>query len=88
MTPVVALAEIRRLATAGRVRLYDVHVRQSMAKRNIRANDVFSALRNAGSCMVSTNGPGRWKVTGPDLDGDALDVVVVIEGDLVVITVF
>jgi hypothetical protein len=31
---------------------------------------------------------GRWKVEGPDLDGDDLTVVVVIEAEVVVITVF
>jgi hypothetical protein len=31
---------------------------------------------------------GTWKVTGPDLDGDALDLVLVIEDGLLVVTVF
>jgi hypothetical protein len=30
----------------------------------------------------------KWKVTGPDFDGDALTAVVVIQADVLVITVF
>ena len=29
-----------------------------------------------------------WKASGPDMDGDALDLTVVINGDLLVVTVF
>jgi hypothetical protein len=65
----------------------DPHVRLRMAQRNVRANDILSALCNAASCSRG-NEPNRWKVVGPDLDGDELAVVVVIEGDVVVVTVF
>lgn len=90
MTPTTAaqaLREVRRLAELGRVRMEDPHVRLRMAQRNVRAKDVMSALKNAVSCKAG-NEAGRWKVTGPDLDNDDLSVVVVFEGDVIVITVF
>jgi hypothetical protein len=58
-----------------------------MAQRNVRANDVLSALQNAQACGVGSEA-GRWKVTGPDLDGEELVVVVVFEVDVIVVTVF
>jgi hypothetical protein len=86
-TPVEALAEVRRLAIAGRVQMDAPHVRLRMAQRNVRARDVISALRGAKHC-ASGNEVDRWKVTGPDLDNDDLTVVVVIEADVIVVTVF
>ncbi len=86
-TPGEALAEVRRCAVAGRVRMDEPHVRLRMAQRNVRADDVFSALCNAVHCGRG-NKPGRWKVTGPDLDDDDLTVVVVFDGDVVVVTLF
>lgn len=81
-----ALTEVRRLAVMRRVRIEDPHVRLRMAQRHVRAEDVFCALCNAVGCKPG-NELGRWKVTGPDLDGDDLSLVVVFEGDVVVITV-
>jgi hypothetical protein len=48
---------------------------------------VIKACANATACKRATE-PGRWKVTGPDLDGDDLTVVVVFDGSLMVVTVF
>jgi hypothetical protein len=31
---------------------------------------------------------GDWRVDGPDLEGDELTCVVVIEGDVIILTVF
>jgi hypothetical protein len=58
-----------------------------MAQRNVRAGDVFSALRNAERCSRGRE-PGRWKVAGPDLDDDELSVVVVFDAGVIVVTVF
>jgi hypothetical protein len=57
-----------------------------MAQRGASANDVLEALSGARVCQA---GPDqRWKVTGPDLDGDDLTAVVAIDDDVVVVTVF
>jgi len=62
------------------------HARERMAARGAIAKDVLAALSGAGACEAADG--GRWKVTGPDLDGDDLTAVVAIEDDVVVVTVF
>ena len=57
-----------------------------MAARGAVAEDVRGALVFANACRATAD--GKWKITGPDLDGDELKVVAVVEGDVVVITVF
>jgi hypothetical protein len=57
-----------------------------MHERFVRPPDVYSALENSTSCKATED--KRWKVVGPDTDGDELTLVVAIEGDVVVITVF
>ena len=49
--------------------------------------DVVHALANAVGCRQAGE-PGKWRADGPDLDGDELTAVVVIEAGLVVVTVF
>ncbi len=80
-----ALQEIRRLAVAHRI-VFTRHARTRMGERGATVEDVRSALASATSCRAADE--GRWKVTGPDLDGDDLDVVAVVEADVVVVTVF
>lgn len=87
MTPDEALHEVRRLATQNRLR-YTRHARERMAQRGAQAADVRHALRRAESCSASADAPDRWVVRGPDLDDDELSVVVVIEDDCVVITLY
>lgn len=85
MTPAEARREIRRLAIARRVR-FSPHARQRMNERFVRPQDIYSTLENCVSCKA---GQGeRWKVAGPDTDGDELTLVVTIEDDVVVVTVF
>jgi hypothetical protein len=85
MTPPEALVAVRGYATANRVR-FSGHARQRAALRGATVGHVLHALRNAAVCE---RGEGnRWKATGPDLDGDDLTAVVVIEDGLVVVTVF
>jgi hypothetical protein len=78
------LAELR-LCSAGRIVLAG-HARERMAERGATFEDVRHALANATACKAQPN--GRWRVTGPDLDGDELVLVVVPEAGVVVITVF
>lgn len=87
MTADEALQEIRRLATQNRLR-YTRHARERMAERGAQVADVRHALRGGRSCAASADGSDRWVVEGPDLDGDGLRVVVVIEDDCVVITLY
>lgn len=84
MTADEALAVIRRAAIARRL-VYTRHSEQEMAEANATREDVRNALVHALSCKASHQ--ARWKLEGPDLDGDDLAVVVVIEDDVVVVTV-
>lgn len=59
-----------------------------MNERNVTRGDVRSALGSASLATFQADN-GRWKVTGgTDRTGDALDMAVVFENGLVVITVF
>lgn len=80
-----ALRDIRGYASANRID-YALHALQRMLQRNVRRVDVRQALATARACVSQPN--GRYKVTGPDLDGDDLDVVVVIEDGVLVVTLF
>lgn len=85
MTPAEALTTIQHAAAARALR-YSKHARERMAKRNVTAEDVRAAICDASACRRAD--AGRWKVTGPDLDDEDLDVVCAIEGDVIVVTVY
>jgi hypothetical protein len=57
-----------------------------MDERGATERDVIKALANATRCEAASE--GRWKATGPDLDGDALTVVVVLQAGVLVVTMF
>ncbi|MCC6555448.1 MAG: DUF4258 domain-containing protein [Polyangiaceae bacterium] len=80
-----ALADIRGYAAAGRIS-FTTHARTRMVQRNVKPGDVRSALVAAVACKGQPD--GTWKVAGPDMDGDALDLVVVLEGGVLIVTVF
>ncbi|MGA8893034.1 MAG: DUF4258 domain-containing protein [Anaeromyxobacteraceae bacterium] len=80
-----ALADIRGYAAGGRIRILR-HAWQRMGERGVRYEDVRHALVGARRCRAADQ--GRWKVTGDDLDGDELTLVVSIEEGVVVVTVF
>jgi hypothetical protein len=86
MTPAKARAEIRRAGVMRRV-MFSPHARQRMAQRFVRPDDVYNAMEHHASCKAGDE-PGRWKVVGPDIDGDELTLIVVIEADVVVVTLF
>lgn len=81
----VSLASVRGYAAAGRIVLTR-HALQRMAQRGVRRGDVRCALEQATSCTA--NPGGNWRVEGPDLDGDALTLIVAIEDGVIVVTVF
>ena len=78
------LEEIRR-CSAGQIVIAG-HARARMGERGVTLGDVRHALSNATACKAQPN--GRWRVTGPELDGDELVLVVVLEAGVVVVTVF
>lgn len=80
-----ALADIRGFAAANRIRIVG-HAWQRMSERGVRYEDVRHALAGARRCKASDL--GRWKVSGGDLDGDELILVVAIESGVVVVTVY
>jgi hypothetical protein len=85
MSPADALDLIREDAGLGMVELSQ-HAAVRMAERNVYRADVVDALREASRCVAS--GADKWKVTGPDMDGDDLDVGVAIRQKLLVVTVY
>lgn len=84
MSPAEALAAVRRHATSGRI-VISQHALVRMRQRNVSFRDVRRALSAAHTCQPEAD---KWKVTGPDTDGDGLTCVVMIEDDVLVITVF
>ncbi len=80
------LAIVKTYATADRISIRK-HARDRMAERSARFVDIRSALVTATDLLDQKD--GRFKVSGGvDTDGDALAVVVAIEGQVVVVTLF
>ncbi len=84
MTTKFALEEIQNAMKCGAMRLCP-HGSDSSSLRNVSTGDIRSACMNATSAEAQPN--GRFKVRGPDLDGDELEVVVDVE-TMVVVTVY
>jgi hypothetical protein len=83
-----ALRIVRGLAKANRVR-FTAHAAREAVECGATRDDVRCALANAKS--VRASGRGRtsdWTVMGPDTDGDDLDIAVVLEDGVPVITVY
>jgi hypothetical protein len=84
---VQALADIRGYAAVNRIR-FSRHAREEMGECGAEPEDAQHALANATGCELSEDGPGRWETTGPDLNGEVLTCVVVLDDGVVVITVW
>jgi hypothetical protein len=86
MTPTEAL---QAAALAGRLNQFEIssHALQRMRQRNVTLRDIRLAL---GSATTAIHEAGtRWRLEGGrDDDGDALDLVVVFNGRVLVVTVF
>jgi len=52
----------------------------------VKPGDIRSALVSATTCKGQAD--GKWKVAGPDMDGDTLDLVVFLDDGVLVVTVF
>lgn len=85
MTESEALQQIRDAGLRGLFRL-TVHAQDRMAERGARWTDVRHGLANAGSCTRQVN--GNFKTETHDLDGDDLTLIVALDGDVVVVTLF
>jgi hypothetical protein len=82
-----ALAEIKARAAVNRV-AFTSHALARMAQRGANRRDVLNALGSASGAQWQTDHE-TWKVDGGvDQDGDELTVCVLIEGDLIVCTLF
>jgi hypothetical protein len=57
-----------------------------MRTRSVQYGDLRHALVNASAASRSAD--ERWRVKGPDLDGEELSIVRVIEDGIIVATVF
>lgn len=84
MTETEALEAIRGMARAGRYSL-SRHARTEMYEAKATEEDVREAMINAKSIRPTEK--GRWRIKGPDLDGDELEVVIAIEDQLIIVTV-
>ena len=76
--------QIRGFALANRIR-YSGHSRKRMRERGVRDQDVRRALCNLRKWSQETS--EKWLVTGPDLDGDDLTMVLVIDDGVLIVTV-
>lgn len=85
MTDAEALEAINNAGLRG---LFEIHPHAvaSMAQRGAAFQDVRHALATARTCRLQSN--GRWFVPSRDLDGDDLDLVIVFDPDVLVITVY
>jgi len=88
MDPEEALRVIQGLAKANRIRL-TAHADREAAEAGATRGDIRCALANATN--IRRSGPGRasdWTVAGPDLEGDELQLALIIEDGLLIITVY
>jgi len=85
VTAAEALQAIRDAGLRGIFRLTS-HAQERMADRGTRWADVRHGLANASSCAGQAN--GTFKTESRDLDGDDLTLIVAVEGDVVVVTLF
>jgi pentatricopeptide repeat protein len=80
-----ALEVIRGYAKAHRIE-YSRHALRRMRERNINEQAIRHALVTAQKCILQEN--ECWKVPSFDFSGCELTVVLAIEDDLLVVTVF
>jgi hypothetical protein len=87
VTVAEALTTIRRMVRRGDV-MFTRHAYARMDERGASTDDVCNALLTAKEAAHDPE-RDRWKVSGgTDLDGDALKVMVAIEADVIVVTLF
>lgn len=83
-----ALRAIRGFAKANRFR-FTAHAAREAVECGATRGDVRCALSNAKSIRASgRERASDWTVTGPDLVGDDLDIAVIIEDGILIVTVY
>ena len=88
MDPEEVLRAVRGLAKANRVR-FTAHAAREAVECGATRDDVRRALANAKSVRASGRGRASdWTVLGPDAGGDDLEIAVVLEDGILVITVY
>lgn len=85
MTPSEALVEINNAGLRGVFRLSS-HATDRMAERGARFQDVRHGLKTATACRLQKN--GRWHLLSTDMDGDELELIVAIDPDVLVVTIY
>ena len=85
MTPSEALVDIRGYARAGRVEFTE-HVVLRARQRRVRIGEIVTALAYAHGCRQVED--EKWRALCRDRDGDVLEMIVVIEDGLLVVTLF
>ena len=58
-----------------------------MSQRNVRRTDIIECAKTAKKCLHDSN-RNTFKIVGQDIDGEELTVVVGIDQDIIVITVY
>jgi hypothetical protein len=84
MTTAEALNAVRQHGLAGRF-VISHHAYLRMRQRNVLVRDIRSALTAASTCLPDGE---KWRVTGPDYDGDPLTCIVLLDDGVLVVTVF
>jgi hypothetical protein len=88
MDPEEALRVIRGMAKANRVR-FTAHAAREAVECGATRDDVRCALANAKGIRASGRGrTSDWTVIGPDADGDDLEIALILEDGVLVITVY
>ena len=81
-----ALPVVRGLARANRIRL-TAHAAREAVECGATRDDIRYALSNAKSVRASGRGRASdWTAVGPDENGDDLEVALIVEGGILVIT--
>jgi hypothetical protein len=86
MTEQQMLELVRSLMRANRWEVDQYHGQSRMQQRSVTFADVEHALLHATQCRLQEN--GRWKLVSCDLDGDDLTLIVVVDDEVLVITLF
>jgi hypothetical protein len=76
---------IRTSLVSGRYRV-TLHARQRMGERIISDSDISHCASVA--TRVNEQDDGKFRVTGPDLDGDELTLICAWDGETVIVTLF
>jgi len=84
-TAAIALKDINGYAAANRITLTDHAIRRAR-QRNASIADIRHGLMTAQTCKDQND--GTWKVFSEDLDGDELILIVALQSEDLIITLF